>query len=410
MVRPVLYKIIIMVMLALMVVGCEGRPSSQVQSSQTATARPMSQPTIQPTEQPPTLLPTTRPTAQPTLAPTAPPTQQPSPTAQAAASQRVLFIRSQLQGQSELWSAALDGSDLRRIAACPNGCSIQLFVPSPGGSQIAYLAQPPGQIPEIRLVRADGSDDRTLDKSGMLAQGAFSPDGHQLAFLRSRQADSPIGSENSIWVVPPAGGEPRQVSPWYTMTSAPAWADNEHLLYAANESFTANGQVFRIALQAGAEPEVLTRGSLAALSPDRTKLLVALEFSDDIAPDTRFAHAVVAINEPSQTLATLQLHPGQYVFSPDSSRLAVYSSYGDVQIVDILNGQETLLRPAPLGKSEPYLSEIAWSRDGRSVIYSGQGSGPKAGFELRRLDVDGSGEQVLLGLPLGSGSSFALLP
>ncbi|HET9224861.1 MAG TPA: hypothetical protein VFO07_20275 [Roseiflexaceae bacterium] len=66
--------------------------------------------------------------------PTAPPTQQPSPTALAAASQRVVFVRTQLQGQSELWSAALDGSDPHRIIACPNGCSIQLFVPSPDGS------------------------------------------------------------------------------------------------------------------------------------------------------------------------------------------------------------------------------------------------------------------------------------
>jgi Tol biopolymer transport system component len=367
-------------------------------------------PTTQPTEQPPTALPTAQPAAQPTLAPTAAPTQQPSPTPQPAASQRVLFIRSQLQGQSELWSAALDGSDARNIIACPNGCSMQLFVPSPDGSQIAYLAQPPGELPEIRVVRADGSDDRSLDKSGMLAPGAFSPDGTQLAFLRSRQADTPIGSENSIWIVPTAGGEPRQISPWYALIAAPAWADTEHVVYDASESFSAAGQVYRIALQASAEPEVLTRGSLAALSPDGTKLLVALESSDDIAPDTRFAHAVVALAEPSRTLATLSLRPGQYVWSPDSSRLALYSSYGHVAIVDTSSGQETLLRDAPLGKAEPYMTTIAWSGDGGSVIYGGQGSGPKPAFELRRLEVDGSGEQLLQRLPVGSGSDFALVP
>ncbi|HET9224860.1 MAG TPA: hypothetical protein VFO07_20270 [Roseiflexaceae bacterium] len=167
-------------------------------------------------------------------------------------------------------------------------------------------------MPEIHLVRADGSDDRTLDKSGMLAKGAFSPDGTQLAMLRSRQADTPIGSENSIWVMPTTGGEPRQISPWYALTSTPAWADNQHLLYAADESFATNGQIYRIDVQTGAEPELLARGSLAALSPDRTKLLVGLEFSDDIAPDTRFAHVVIPLDEPSRTLATLQLRPGQY--------------------------------------------------------------------------------------------------
>jgi hypothetical protein len=406
----VLYKITILFLLALMVAGCQGLPSSQIQSSPTATPRPASQPTLQPTEQPPTSLPTTQPTAQTTPVPTAEPLHKPSPTAQAAASQRVLYIRTQLQGHSELWSVALDGSDPRSIIACPNGCSMQLFVASPDGSQIAYLAQLPGEMPQIRIVGADGSDDRLLDTSGMLAKGAFSPDGTQLAVLRSRQADTPIGTENSIWIVPTAGGQPRQVSPWYALLSAPTWIDNQQLLYAANESFAANGQVFRVGLQADAKPELLTRGSLAALSPDRTKLLVGLESSDDIAPDTHFAHTVIPLDEPSRTLATLQLRPGHYAFSPDSSLLVVYSSYGHVEVVDALTGQETLLRDAPQGKSEPYLSEIVWSDDGQSVIYSGQGSGPKPAFELRRLKVDGSGEQVLLGLPVGSGSSFALVP
>jgi dipeptidyl aminopeptidase/acylaminoacyl peptidase len=323
----------------------------------------------------------------------------------------VLFIRSQVEGQSELWSAALDGSDLHSIIACPNGCSVQSFVLSPDGSQIAYLAQPPGgAMPEVRLARADGSDDRSLDKSGMIARGAFSPDSSQIAFLRSRQADTPIGSESSIWIVPTAGGEPRQASPWYSTVSVPAWADNEHLLYGANESVSASEQIYRIGLQAGAAPDLLARGSLAALSPDGGKLLVRLESSDDITPDTRFAHAVVATDEPSQTLAMLELRLGEYAWSPDSSRLAIFSNYGDVQVVDAASGHEILLRPAHQAKSAPYLSAITWNRDGHSVIYSGQGSGPKAAFELRRLDVGGSGEQVLLQLPLGSGSSFALTP
>jgi hypothetical protein len=118
----------------------------------------------------------------------------------------------------------------------------------------------------------------------------------------------------------------------------------------------------------------------------------------------------VDINESSRPLATLQLRPGHYAFSLEGSRLVVYSSYGHVEVVEALNDRETLLRDAPLGKPEPYLSKIAWSGDGRSVIYSGQGIGPKAGFELRRIEVGGSGEQVLLGLPVGSGSSFTLVP
>src|SRR5690242_9193953 len=160
--RLAFYKLLMIFLLTLLAVGCQGLPSSQLPSSPTATALPALQPTLQPTEPPPSRLPTTQPTPQPTVAPTIVPTQQPSPTAQAAASQRVLYLRTQLQGQSELWSAALDGSDPRRIIACPNGCSMGLFVASPDGSQIAYLAQPPGEMPEIHLMRADGSDDRTL--------------------------------------------------------------------------------------------------------------------------------------------------------------------------------------------------------------------------------------------------------
>ena len=42
----------------------------------------------------------------------------------------------------------------------------------------------------------------------------------------------------------------------------------------------------------------------------------------------------------------------------------------------------------------PYRGEIAWSGDGRSVIYGGRGRGPKAGFELRRLEVDSRSEEI----------------
>jgi dipeptidyl aminopeptidase/acylaminoacyl peptidase len=309
-----------------------------------------------------------------------------------------------------LWSAALDGSDAEQLTACPNTCSIQLVVPSPDGRQIAYLAQPSDGMPIIRIVGVDGEDDRALDTGGMLAKGAFSPDGRQLAFLRSRQANTPLGAENSVWVVSTAGGEPRQVSPWEPLVSAPLWADDEHLLYSASASFAASsGQVYRIAVTAGAEPEALTGGSLVAISPDRTKLLVALESSDTIVPDTRFAHAVIDLGDPSQPLATLALRPGQYIWSPDSARLAGYTAYNEVLLVDATSGQETLLRPGPARK-EPYGSELSWSRDGQSVIYSAPGAGPKPAFALRRLAVDGSGEAVLLQLPLGTGSTFALTP
>src|SRR5262245_38329382 len=90
MIRLAFYKIMMMFILALMAMGCQRLPSSQLLLSPTATAMPALQSTLQPTEPPPTPQPTTQPTPQPTVAPTIAPTQQPSPTAQAAASQRVL--------------------------------------------------------------------------------------------------------------------------------------------------------------------------------------------------------------------------------------------------------------------------------------------------------------------------------
>lgn len=391
-----------MALLVLLLVACATQQATPAASSPITT--PAASPAIPLPEPSPTLSATLQPTAQQTAG-----LSQSPPIAEQEGGQRVIFIHTQLEGQSELRSAALDGSDEYQLAACPSGCSIQLVVPSSDGRQIAYLAQPPGESPVIRLVDANGAD-RVLDMGGTLAAGAFSPDGGQLAFLRSRQADTPIGSENSVWVVPTAGGEPRQVSPWYTLVSPPMWTDDEHLLYGANESFAeASGQIYRITLTADTEPEPLAGGYPVAISPNRTKLLVALESGDDIAPDTRFAHRVIDIGNPSQPLAVLSLRPGQYVWSPDSTRLAAYTVYGDVQIVDAESGQETLLRPGPEGK-EPYRSELAWSPDGQSVIYSAPSAGTKLAFELRRLAVDSSGETVLLQLPVGVGSAFVLTP
>jgi WD40 repeat protein len=406
---PFLARVIIIAILSMFVAGCTRQPETQAPSPTAAAPGPTTAPPLpEPTAQPPMAGPTTRqpePTVETIQAPTT------APTAQPAASQRLLFIQTQLEGQSELWISALDGSDRRRIIACPDGCSIAVVVSSPDGGQVAYLAQPPGETPEIRIVRVDGSDDRSLDRGGMLAEGAFSPDGAQLAFLRSRQADNPAGSESSVWAVPTAGGEARQVSPWHTLVSPPAWADNDHLIYGANETFAAAGErIFRIALQDGVEPEVLAAGRLSALSPDRASALVLLDMTDNIGPDTRFSYAVVGLSNPSQPLATLQLRPGQQAWSPDGSLLAVYSAYGDIEVVDATSGDTTLLKPAPLGKLEPYLTTIAWGRDGSSIIYSGQGEGPKPEFELRSLRVDGGGEELLMRLPVGSGSNFVLVP
>ena len=91
--------------------------------------------------------------------------------------------------------------------------------PAPGpGGQLAY-SQRQGEVENIYVAAADGSGPRALTTFNDARQPAWSPDGKSVLFI------SPHAGTFDLWVVPAAGGEPRQLTTAGDLdaTSRPAW-------------------------------------------------------------------------------------------------------------------------------------------------------------------------------------------
>ena len=109
---------------------------------------------------------------------------------------------------------------------------------SPKGDQIAFESyrDPPG----VYLVPVFGGEARLLAMGG--ARPRFSPDGESVAYLRveksgagSLRSDN-IGSGGwSTWIIPTAGGEPRQLRP-ELKAGNPVWASNDLLILTAKDA------------------------------------------------------------------------------------------------------------------------------------------------------------------------------
>jgi Tol biopolymer transport system component len=252
------------------------------------------------------------------------------------------------------------------------------------------------------------------------ARPVFSPDGQKLAFTRSD------GGMENIYVVPPSGGEPRQVTFDNSRIQSLRWMpDGSHLIYASNRS--GSFQLWKI-LEAGGAPEQVTSvgsgptdvaisrdGSLLAFAQtifdtnvwrfesaggpppaptdrnERWTQLIASSRTDDspqYSPDgTRITFASqrsgneeiwVCASDGSEAQQVTQMRgpsTGSPRWSPDGRELAFDSRlYGqaDIFVIGAEGGQPRRLTNDPALDVAPN-----WSRDGRWIYFSSMRSGAR---------------------------------
>ncbi len=231
---------------------------------------------------------------------------------------------------------------------------------SPDGNQVVFSWQgEQGQNEDIYLIPVGAGTPLRLTTDALPDQSpVWSPDGSQLAFVRGRPG------ERSIYVTPPVPNAERRIA-------SVALAPTQNLNWPTSVSWFPDGR--RLAVEVS-DPEGRTKGIAAIDMNGQQTRIVSTEL-----PDGSYRHPAV---------------------SPDGSALAYAMCTAnfacDVYVVDIDSDLRTRGEPRRLTPTSAISSGVAWSADGRSVIYGRQAEyssylwrAPVDGSEPERIDLAG---------------------
>jgi Tol biopolymer transport system component/serine/threonine protein kinase len=238
---------------------------------------------------------------------------------------------------------------------------------SPDGRQIAFAwdgdrraaGEPPNFDIWLKLIGASEARRLTTDPADDMGP-SWSPDGRYIAFHRGR-----LGASASIYLMSSLGGAERKLSDLPASGSETTW------------------------FRGAAVPQL-------AWSPDGRWLAVARARAPYETSDTAGGIHLIPIDGGEARPITAPKAPGldrDPAFAPDGQRLAYASCEGpafapcDVHIVDLDADFKPASAPRRLTRQDRSILGVAWTRDGRSLVYGG------ARYDwahLWRVDADGA--------------------
>lgn len=283
---------------------------------------------------------------------------------------QIVYVRYDLaQQRAELHRIGMDGSDDRIIATAPKGCDILGLAVAPRGMHIAYSVGG-CTTPGLHLINADGTGDQTLlNELTQVGTQAFSPDGTRVAFTRYRESGTAPVPESAIAVIDIAGTEPLQVTPWNFFFGQPAWRSDEQLVYAQAAIGTppATWTTYTIDVRSESTPNVIHKGLLLSISPDRTALLMGFETQQD---SNIVQLALAPLNDNDLRMLGDQPGPVPHTaWALDGETVAVYdSNTRQVTLLDVPGGQRTTLQEV-----EPASAlnvRLTWDIQDKRLVYS----------------------------------------
>ncbi len=217
---------------------------------------------------------------------------------------------------------------------------------------------------QIWIARSDGSDARRVEGVPEFFYGvdtlpALSSHGEWIAFFRPE-----IGPHGDLWIMPAAGGKPRQLTFDTRISSRPIWTpDDRWIIYSSARGGSVT--LWRVPA-AGGKPEPLTTGAGEdtdpAISADGRRLI----FTN--ARNT-WTLSMLDLSSGGKKELIERRHTLAFpVFSPDGSRIAfMQPAGGDPQIFTIAT-DGTDMRQLTRGKGE--INGLPrWSADGSFLYY-----------------------------------------
>jgi dipeptidyl aminopeptidase/acylaminoacyl peptidase len=194
------------------------------------------------------------------------------------------FLSDRVDDLSQVFVLPLDGGEPRQLTHLPHGAGAPVW--SPDGTRLALAADvdiaevveqegidpEAGKPPRVKIVtrvhyKADGQGYRegwrrhlfVVDVDGGLdaaqltsgdwddADPAWSPDGRQIVFASSREADRDLTLLSDLWAVSSDGGQARRLTEHTGEASAPAWSpDGTRIAYLGHSRGWSYGPTTRV--------------------------------------------------------------------------------------------------------------------------------------------------------------------
>jgi eukaryotic-like serine/threonine-protein kinase len=296
------------------------------------------------------------------------------------------------EAQGTIWSIPALGGSPRPVTRSIGGADIGR------NGRVASFSLANGQV-QLITTALDGSDTRAIARfdAGYYQYPRWSPDGRWIAFQRGD------GVRWDVFVVPVQGGEARQLTRERSMMNGLAWLpDSAGIIYSSNRESTIpylpSSALWEIGLN-GSGPRAITPAEISYDQPDvhGTGLLTAVrtQMRFDV---WRFPFGSSAAENVRQAVAVTR-QTGQVLTptaAPDGDQIAFLSDSGGHSNLWVISSRTRELRQITFETdSAVSVGAPVWSPDGAAIAFVSSKGLTGLDFGVWLVNPDGSNQRSL---------------